>query len=175
MKSYGVIRSERDVEVFIREVELATKEIRDEVAEDALTYMENASQTLVRGRMPSGDGGSYGKSFHKKTWSRAAKTIARLYNNHPWAFAVEWGTPPRTYTSSKQMHIDKVIPPLGTPPGSRDINSVPYGTKYVPANIKTHKVVHPGSRAFYIFTDTFKALQLVIDNIIENITKKAIP
>lgn len=173
MRRHGYIRNERDVEIFIREITLGSKEVRDEVAEDAISFCRVTADEFTRQRLPGGGTGSYSKSMHNKVWKGKTRSTGKLWNNHPWSQAVEWGTKPRVMRG--RFNIDKVIPPLGTPPGSRDIHTVPWGTRYTPADIKTDVVMHPGSRAFYIFTDTFRSLVSALDRMIENALNKRIP
>jgi len=56
----------------------------------------------------------------------------------------------------------------------RDINTVPYGTKYERKKppLKVFKVEHPGSRKFLIYTDTFKRLVRQVKPILRKAFKR---
>lgn len=169
-KKHYILTTPQDVDAFTEDIRKSLDNTRIETVNEATFTSRNSARGLIQYRLPSKSGGSYGKQnqmriSHDPVGSMGI-SVGEVYNDHFSAPMVEWGTKPRiVYAKGKPMKIKEVIPPLGTAPGSRDINSVPYGTKYVPSDIEAFKIQHPGSRAFLIYTETFIRLKTRIKNI----------
>lgn len=156
-----------EVPEFFLTLEKATIEARKAIASDLGRTGYTRAKQLTRNRLPSQDGGSYQRAMRWTVRHGKSGSTSTVYNNHPWAWGVEEGTSPRTVYAKrdKPMIIRQRLPP----PGGKD---APYGTKYVGVYQRKDKVYHPGSRAFYIFKDSFTEAVLKSDVIVERALRK---
>jgi hypothetical protein len=162
LRRHYVLTTPVEVDKFIGDLEQSIDKTRIDFVNQATHDSSRHATWLAPRRMPSRGGGSYGRShntrIHHDAVGSMGLSVGEAYNNHEWAQAVEWGTEPHVEIAKKGvMRIKKVIPGYFK---GRDINTVPYGVKYETKRppLEVHKVEHPGTRRFLIYTDTFNRL-----------------
>ena len=162
MKRHYIFTTPQSVDKFMADLEQSLDKTRIETVNQATWNARRYAGHITPRRLPSRGGGSYGRShnmrIHHDPVGSMGLSTGEAYNNHQWAQGVEFGTSPhKQVAKGRAMRITNVIP--GYYKG-RNINTVPYGVKYEQKKppLEVLKVDHPGSRAFHIYTDTFKRL-----------------
>ena len=163
MKRHYILSTPKDVDVFMADIEKALDNTRIETVNQATHNASRYATWVASRRLPSRGGGSYGQRhgtrIHHDAVGSMGLSVGEAYNDHEWAQGVEWGTKPHVEyaKTGRGMKITKVIPGYFK---GRDINTVPYGTKYETKKppLAVMKVEHPGSRKFLIYTAAFDRL-----------------
>lgn len=149
---HATIRPE-DVPDFIDEVEDFLVEWRYQLMRQFERESLYAAQILTMERLPSGGASYYDAIQWRNIEESPTRLVSDLYNDHPWAWAVEEGTPPHRIPSQGQRWM-RAEPTLAIRGGKER----PYGTKYGNKVIYGYRFNHPGARAFRIFRHTLRRI-----------------
>lgn len=157
----SAIELEKVTGMIIDDIRRRMDDVAQEIVNQSTTACSRYSRWLAPRRLPSQGAGSYGRRH--KTWIQpkpqgiaSSYFVGNAYNDHEWAASIEFGQEPRAITAKNPngMRVNKVLP--GYKKG-RNINSVPYGTKYqkLKPPLQLYKVNWPGSRAFRIYEESW--------------------
>jgi len=149
---------------FVGDVEKAIHKWKLGVLDDIRRESSSHAQKLASTRMPSG--GSYIRRIKWRDLRRGSEDyVSELYNDHQWAMAVERGTKPHPIESEKLM---TAYPLLATRGGKER----PYGIRYGKKRVRGRRFQHPGSRAFWIFRDTARHINTILEVIVERVVRR---
>lgn len=111
------------------------------------------AHVLTAERLPSMGASYYDAIQWRNIEESPTLLFSQLYNDHPWALAVEGGTRPHRIPS-KGFRPMKATPVLSERGGKERKYGIPYSNKVIYGS----RFNHPGARAFRIFRDTFRRI-----------------